>query len=286
MQFGQRRGESKIEVVRREFPATAVLKILVAAMRCCDTFPFMSRFPRFTLFFALTAALMFAPCVGRAVEAESAPRVASEYFLASDAIDLKQVLPVPPAPESLAAAADMEVVRQVEVWRTPEQVALAKFIENDNAFNHASVLGAWFTAANLPVTAQFLKEVTADANLVSRGTKKLFQRLRPPQVDPTLRPCVEVPASAGYPSGHAMRATLWAAVLSDIFPEQKAALEARAQNARWSRVIGGVHFPSDVIGGRLLAEAIMRELRKNPAYEAKVKKCRAEAEPHLLKKAA
>jgi hypothetical protein len=40
------------------------------------------------------------------------------------------------------------------------------------------------------------------------------------------------------------------------------------------------------MGGRLLAEAALAELKKSPAFHAAVEKCRAEAEPFFLKKAA
>lgn len=231
--------------------------------------------------------LGFAAGVLRANEPESSPvAAAAGIYLPGDAIDLAKVLPEPPAPGSLAAQADLEAVRLAQAWRTPEQEAWAKFIEHDDAFKNAEVLGAWFTAENLPETARFIAAVTEDANLVSRGTKRLYQRARPPYVDPALRPCVSIPDSTSYPSGHAMRAWLWATVLGEIFPEQRAALEARAQRACWGRILGGVHFPSDVVGGRMLTEAIMKELRRSPAYRAGVEKCRAEVRARTLKKAA
>jgi membrane-associated phospholipid phosphatase len=47
-----------------------------------------------------------------------------------------------------------------------------------------------------------------------------------------------------------------------------------------------VHFPSDDVGGRMVAQAIVAELRKSPAYRTAVEQCRAEAAPFRLKKAA
>ena len=52
------------------------------------------------------------------------------------------------------------------------QVEWAKFIDKDNQFNHASVLGAWFTKEKLPVTAKFLADVTEDANAVGALTNE------------------------------------------------------------------------------------------------------------------
>ena len=110
--------------------------------------------------------------------------------------------------------------------------------------------------------------------------------LRPSQIEPRVQPLIPLPASASYPSGHVTRAYAWAAVLAEIFPEQRAELFARAGRAGWARVLIGVHFPSDVVGGRLMAEAIVAELKKSAAFQAAVEKCRAEAAPFLAKKKA
>lgn len=233
---------------------------------------------RFPALITLAAVLLATPCLPAETPAL--------HFLKPDAIDLKAVLPAPPAPGSLAAEADLETVRQMQASRTPSDVAWAKFIVRDNVFNNASVLGAWFTKENLPVTAAFLKEVSDDMYAMSRTAKDLFPRPRPFLADPSIKPCVDRPTSGSYPSGHSMQAYFWAAVLGDIFPEQQAALADRAHQAAWGRVIGGVHFPSDTIGGRLLGEAIIEAIRKNPEYRAGIEKCRAEAASFLLKKAA
>ncbi len=97
---------------------------------------------------------------------------------------------------------------------------------------------------------------------------------------------MQIPTSNSYPSGHSLRAYVWAAVLGDVFPDRQADLFTRAHRVAWGRVIGGVHFPSDTVGGRIAAQAILAELRKSPAYQALVAKCRAEVAPYLLKKAA
>ena len=208
------------------------------------------------------------------------------HFLKPDSVDLKAVIPPPPVAGTPGALGDLESVLQVQAARTPTEIAWAKFIERDNAFNNSAVLGSWFTKEKLPVTAEFLREVSDDMYAVSRGAKSLFPRPRPFIVDPSIQPCVDRPDSGSYPSGHSMQAFVWAMVLSEIFPDQQPALVARAHQAAWGRVMGGVHFPSDLVGGRLLAEAIVAELRKNPAYREGVEKCRAEVAALQLKKAA
>jgi acid phosphatase (class A) len=82
------------------------------------------------------------------------------------------------------------------------------------------------------------------------------------------------------------RAYAWAAVLAEIFPEQRDALLARAAHAGWGRVLAGVHYPTDVVAGKLLAAAVVAELKKSAAFNAAVAKCRAEAAALVAKKAA
>jgi acid phosphatase (class A) len=149
-------------------------------------------------------------------------------------------------------------------------------------------LGPWFTKGNLPATAQLFKDLTDawNASPVSSSFKKLYPRQRPFLVDARVQPCVERPDTGSYPSGHTTLAFIWAGVLAEIFPEKRTELFDCAHRAAWGRVLGGVHFPSDLVGGRVLAAAVVAEMKKSAAFQAAVAKCRAEAQPLLLKKAA
>ena len=192
------------------------------------------------------------------------------YFLAPGAIDLAKILPPPPEAGSITAQADLETVLEVQAVRTPDQVAWAKFIEADDPFENARVLGDWFTAANLPVTAEFFRQATSDSSMASNAIKALYSRPRPPKVDARVQPCVNLPKTGSYPSGHAMRAALRAALLAEIFPDRKVELDDFARKTAWGRIIGGVHFPTDIMAGKLLGDALATELLKNPAVHAAI----------------
>lgn len=225
--------------------------------------------------------------VENAPEKITAAKPAAGNFITVEAIDWKSQLPPPPSVGSIAALGDVETVLQVQAARTPADVAWAKLVEKDHTFDdYRDVLGPWFDEKNLPVLAEFLHRVTSDAQAASSRMKSLYARSRPPAVEPTVQPCVNIPASNSYPSGHSLRAYVWAAVLSDVFTDRGADLFARAHHVAWGRVIGGVHFPTDVVGGRIAAQAIVAELRKSPAYRAEIEKCQAEAAPYWHKKAA
>ena len=80
-------------------------------------------------------------------------------------------------------------------------------------------------------------------------------------------------------------AELDAGVLAEIFPEKRTELFDFAHRAVWGRVFGGVHFPSDLVGGWMLAEPLVSEFGKSAAFRAQVEKCRAEMAPFVTKAA-
>jgi acid phosphatase (class A) len=79
-----------------------------------------------------------------------------------------------------------------------------------------------------------------------------------------------------YPSGHAAFGFACAALLSAIIPEQRAALYARGRQYAESRVIIGVHFPTDIEQGRVVGAVGMTLLMQNASYQRLFQQARAE----------
>lgn len=237
-------------------------------------------------------ALLAALCVAVSGRADTPPphahpAPAATHFIAATAVDLRALVPAAPAPDSLEQRAELEVLYHLQLERTPAQVARARLVNTEDAFVFGSdVLGEWFTAANLPQTAAFLALVAEDLTPFNSAAKSLFQRRRPPFLDARIKPCVEFADTGAYPSGHAMRSAVWAALLGEIFPDQAAGFQRRADETRWCRLLAGVHSPSDVAAGRVIGEAVARELLKHPAVQQALATLRAEAAPFRQKKAA
>jgi acid phosphatase (class A) len=202
--------------------------------------------------------------------------VAAVHYVNPAALKVEKILPPPPAVGSLAALADLETVLQLQRWRTPEQVEWAKAVERDDVFNQAGILGPWFKAQNLPLTAAFFKNLGDDIRALDAAAKKPFLRPRHSTVDKRVEPCVTIPTSTSYPSGSAMQAFVLANLCAEIFPEKQESLVARAHRVMWGRALGGVHFPSDLVAGQLLADAFLQECRKSAAFRDALDMCRRE----------
>ena len=82
--------------------------------------------------------------------------------------------------------------------------------------------------------------------LLILGSKLLFNRARPAQIDPHLRPLEsETAQTPAYPSGHAFQAYYLAEVLAERYPEKTTLFHTIAQDCADARVYAGLHYPSD-----------------------------------------
>ncbi|XSC44863.1 phosphatase PAP2 family protein [Bradyrhizobium sp. RDT10] len=87
------------------------------------------------------------------------------------------------------------------------------------------------------------------------------------------------PWHASYPSGHSLESHLIALVLGEIIPGAKAALMALAKRIGENREVAGVHFQSDTIAGREIAEAVFPRLMKCATFRAVLNSAKDEHKP-------
>lgn len=230
----------------------------------------------------LLAALALAPA---ALAADPAPAVPE--FFNSAGFDWRAVVTAPPAADSIAGQGERELAGELAAARTPEQAALAKHYEKfDECSLMAPVMGDWCTGQNLPRTHAIFQQVYRETRSTIEAAKAAWNRPRPYLDNPALHPAVERSVTASYPSGHAYASSCYVALLTAAFPEHAEAWAKQAAQVRWSRVVGGAHYPSDVIAGKILGEAVARELLKSPAMQQALEEIRAEAAPFFRKKAA
>ena len=60
---------------------------------------------------------------------------------------------------------------------------------------------------------------------------------------------------------------LAAILLADMVPEKRQAIFVRGWEYGHNRIVGGVHYPTDVEAGRVAAALIVSKMEENPAFE-------------------
>jgi acid phosphatase (class A) len=209
-------------------------------------------------------------------------------FIAPDALDWRAVVPPPPAAGSILDDAERNTVLLLEANRTPEQAAFARRYETYSVFSLIRpVLGEWATPENLPKLAALFQQATVESRPFNTTAKDAYARPRPHVALPQLKTAyAEKPDGYAYPSGHATGSALHAALLAKLLPEHAADWQKQSALVRLSRLYGGAHYPSDVVAGQRLGEAIAREMLKSPKFRAALDAVRTELEPFLHRKAA
>jgi len=189
-------------------------------------------------------------------------------FIDNTVVDLTTILPPPPANDSAKTMAELGEVLTIQVTRTPEMAARAKADDEEVVWRFDDVLGPKFSKDALPNTAAFFDRIAATEGAVVDPAKKIFARQRPHQMSDLVKPVVDLSKSAGWPSGHATLGTVMGIVLSDMVPEKRSELMARAWEYGNNRLIAGIHFPSDIEMGRISGSVIAFELTQNGDYKA------------------
>ncbi len=202
-------------------------------------------------------------------------------FVTAKEVDLVLILPPPPAADSAQTRQELAELLTIQVTRTPEAVARARADAVEDVWRFQDVVGAGFVRESLPITAAFFLRLAATEGAVVDPAKDAWGRARPPAVSDLIRPCVDTPTSGSYPSGHTTLGTMMGMVLADMLPEQRRAIMTRAWEYGANRMMGGVHFRSDVEAGRLAAGAIVTTLFQNATFVTQFAAARNELRTHL-----
>lgn len=169
----------------------------------------------------------------------------------------------PPAPPSTSSALMQQEVAEVKRTvdnLTREQLAIVyKWADGVGTYTPA---GHWnHIAADYLRSAGYSEVRTArifallnmamhDAAVGCWETKFFYFNPRPTQIDPGLKTPTGVPNFPAYTSGHSTFSAAAATVLSDVFPDRTAELEAMTDEAATSRLYGGIHFRADIEAGK------------------------------------
>ncbi|MCX5786534.1 MAG: phosphatase PAP2 family protein [Elusimicrobia bacterium] len=194
-------------------------------------------------------------------------------YLSDAQLNDRQFEPAP-APGSEIDKADMVALHEWQVTRTPEQCAKAAL----EAYAGFSEFFGDITPFVKPMPAEadaFFVQVHSDTDAAVGVLKKRNGRERPFLRDASLDPCLGRIGGLSYPSGHATISRVYALILSELAPERRAQFLSRADEMALDRVIGGVHYTSDIEAGKKFGDILYADLMRNPAFRAKIDKMRA-----------
>jgi acid phosphatase (class A) len=199
----------------------------------------------------------------------------SPSFLANPGV----IVPPPPAPGSVEAMRDLAAVMAVQAAASPERIALAASDDKiETVWRFSDVLPG-FEAAKLPLTDKLFTAARNDQNFEGNVFKPFFARPRPYDIDSNINTCV--PSFYGrpprsYPSGHATLGYSLGIILAHLIPEKAGVILERARVYGESRVVCGVHFPTDIVASQALGTAVALELMRNPTFKAEFDAAKAE----------
>lgn len=223
----------------------------------------------------IKAIVMLAALLGLA----AGPAHAKEPIFVSPAqTHAFDILPSPPANDSEITKAELSELHAIEKTRTEAESAQAIWDDqNEHFFIYKSVLGENFTEEKLPTLAAFGKRVRNDEGLNAAPAKTGFHRVRPYNLDTTLKPiCKTKTKDDSYPSGHMTTGFLLGLTLIDMVPEKRDAILARAEQYGHNRLVCGVHYASDIPASKLVAYVTHAVMAQHADYQKEMAAARTE----------
>lgn len=213
------------------------------------------------------------------VAAASLPSTASaeRHYLSNTNFAL-QLLPPPPEPASLEQAADLTEVMLAHRGLGSNAVAFARSEKHVFIFTFAPVIGSFFQTNRFPKTEAFFQRVLKETDAAVDAGKDFWMRPRPYLVDTNLLDGAVEKFSGSYPSGHSTRGTVFALLLSELFPDRRDTILAKGREIGWHRVMLGKHYPTDIYAGRVLGQSIVRQMKTNHAFRHDFSEAKTEIE--------
>jgi membrane-associated phospholipid phosphatase len=166
----------------------------------------------------------------------------------------------PPSTSSPEMATELAEVKNTVDHLTREQLAIA-YKWNDGAGTYTPP-GHWNDIAAEHIRDARMSEVRAarafallnmamhDAAVGCWESKFAYFNPRPSQLDPGIKTPIGLPNFPSYSSGHSTFSAAATVILSYLFPSDADGFAAMRDEAAISRLYGGIHYRSDIEGGK------------------------------------
>jgi acid phosphatase (class A) len=191
--------------------------------------------------------------------------------------DLLKLLPPAPLPGSAVDKQDVAMMLDMQAKRTQAMCDFAQADAELSLKRFLAPLGLTLNGDTIE-TDLLMKSMVGQMRSASDSAKNFYKRPRPYDYNVGLAPCInKVPFSGySYPSGHVAFGYLLAALLTQAVPEQQAKWFDRAAEYGRSRMVGGVHFPTDIEGGRIMGLLLAERALRDPAINAQLQLAKPE----------
>ena len=185
---------------------------------------------------------------------------ALSHYLGSAGIKLAAFLPAPPV-------ADLDAVRAAVGARSPQQIAATLRLERTDPWSFVQdALGVRASPNSLPKLAAFLDRVRDDLEPYIIAARNAHDVPRPIRRDPAITTLSPSPANSSYPSAKVWSFALQLDLLSEFFANARSRWLEDMQELGESRVIAGVHYPSDIVGAMEAARRMAAAIRTSEPF--------------------
>jgi acid phosphatase (class A) len=205
-------------------------------------------------------------------------------YLAGHEVDFRTFLGPPPAPDSQWDRADQGLVEALQAvddrrWQMADEDGKELYPR------FAAAFGSPIDKKTSPALVKLLDRAIVDADATTDVAKDFFSRPRPFQRLQLQRVCDKAAPpkpeehpmrGSSYPSGHSTRGWTVAMILARVAPDRAEVVLKRAEDYMESRLVCGMHFPSDVEAGHDVATAVVSHLDASPEFQADLERARKE----------
>jgi acid phosphatase (class A) len=227
--------------------------------------------------------------IKRIIAAGSLSTIAITSAFATDQLsiripDMKQIIPPPPSPGTLLYQNDMDISHASFFVKNTNRYKLAQsdanFSTEGFAQSFEKAFGHPISKKETPVIWNILNQLEVTEGAFTKPAKHFYYRTRPFAYfhEKACEKTYNIHGS--YPSGHTTIGWAIALTLSDINPSRTDQIMKRGYEFGQSRVVCGVHYPSDVNAGYLVGSIMFSQLQTSPEFQQEIKLAKQE----ILKK--